>query len=290
MSTTAGSPAAADAAREARAEAPQAPAPAKGKSARAAKAAADWLEFGVESWITDFNSIEFGLYKSSRNRAKSRQFTADMDIFAEVTDNGVRTGLLGYREELWKKSTGMDKRLVMKMFTDGLNWRATMDLMLGRSLQQTVGARGLPVMCYAINTNDDEFVIYLERSANKWPMLPEHFSFFIMHEGKPVFYRLRRDLISLGGDYTLYDQQGDSVGYLDGAVFSVFGRWNGRVRTGIHDKRLLAVLKMFAGSLIFNTACRRHVKSLYADLRAGRLDTKLERQESDLYLNPRRMR
>ena len=77
-----------------------------------------WAEFIVDVWITNFNSIEFGIYKRSRNRAKSRQFSSDMDIFAEVIENGDRTGLLGYREDLWKKSTGMDKRLVFKLFTD----------------------------------------------------------------------------------------------------------------------------------------------------------------------------
>jgi hypothetical protein len=288
---SAASTAAADAAREERAETPASQPPAtKGKSSKAAKAAAEWLEFSVESWITDFNAVEFGFYKTSRNRAKARQFTADMDIFAEVKENGERTGLIGYREELWKQKTGMDKRLVMKLFSDSLTWRATMDLMLGRSLQQTVGARGIPVTCYAINTNDDEFVIYLDRSANKWTGMPENFAFFIMHEGQPAFYRLRRDFISLGGDYTLFDQQGNAVGDLDGAVFSVFGRWAGRVRTGVHDKRLLAVMKLFAGSLIFNRVTRRHVQSLYRDMQAGTLVTKLERQESDLYLNPRRTR
>ena len=56
-----------------------------------------WAEFLVDVWITSLNSVEFGLYKHSRNRAKSRQFTTDMDIFAEVIENGERTGLLGYR-------------------------------------------------------------------------------------------------------------------------------------------------------------------------------------------------
>ncbi len=92
----------------------------------------------------------------------------------------------------------MDKRLVFKLFSETLNWRATMDLMIGRSLQQTIGARGLPVMTYSINTDDDHFIVYLERSANKWPLLPENFSFFIMRDGKPQFYRLKRDLINLG--------------------------------------------------------------------------------------------
>src|ERR1700674_2690944 len=54
-----------------------------------------WAEFTVDVWITNFNSIEFGIYKRSRNRAKSRQFTSDMDIFAEIIENGSRAGLFG---------------------------------------------------------------------------------------------------------------------------------------------------------------------------------------------------
>lgn len=284
--------AAADAAREARAETkPAAPAPAKGKSAKATKVAADYLTFDVSVWITDFNGIEFGFYKNSRNRAKSRQFTTDMDIFAEVTENGERTGLLGYREELWKKpANSMDKRLVVKLFSGELNWRATMDLMVGRSLQQTVGARGFPVTSYSINTNDDDFMIYVERSAKKWPWQTENFAFFIMHEGRPVFYRFRRDFFAVGGDYTLYDQQGNQAGHLDGSILTLGGHWQGRVKTGVHDKRLLAVMKLFCAVIIFNRGARRHVKSLFGELSAGRLDPKLEKQEHDLYLNPRRTR
>jgi hypothetical protein len=287
-------PAAADAAREARAETPP-PAkpakPAKPLSAKAIKAAAEWLSFDVSVWITDFNFTEFGFYKNSRNRAKSRQFTTDMDIFAEVTENGERTGLLGYREELWKKpANSMDKRLVVKLFSGDLNWRATMDLMVGRSLQQTVGARGFPVTSYSINTNDDDFMIYVERSGKKYPWQMENFAFFIMHEGRPVFYRLRKDFFAVGGDYTLYDQQDNVVGDLDGSILTLGGHWHGRVKTGVHDKRLLAVMKLFCAVIIFNRGARRHIKSLYGELNAGRLDPKLEKQEHDLYLNPRRMR
>jgi hypothetical protein len=285
--------AAADAAREARAEAAQATPATKGKAAKSSKTkdVPDWLAFDVSVWITDFNTTEFGFFKKSRNRAKSRQFTSDMDIFAEVSENGVATGLLGFRNELWKKpENSMDKRLVVKLFTPELGWRATMDLMVGRSLQHTVGARGFPVTAYSINTNDDEFMIYLERTARKWPWQTESFSFFIMHEGRPVFYRFKRDLVAVGGDYTLYDQQGNAAGHLDGSLFTLGGHWHGRVKTGLHDKRLLAVMKLFCAVIIFNRGSRRHIKSLFHELVAGRLDPKLERQENDLYMNPRRTR
>jgi hypothetical protein len=283
-----------EAAREARAEALQEAAKAP-KAETKKKAAADpadgWHRFIVDVWITNFNFTEFGVYKRSRNKAKSRQFTTDMDIFAEIIEDGERTGLLGYREDLWKKSEGMDKRLVFKLFTENLGWKATADLMLGRSIQQTIGARGLPVMTYSINTDDDSFMIYVERSANKWPLLPEYFSFFLMDEkGKPEFYRLRRDVINLGGDYTLYNQRGENVGHLDGKVFSIGGKWKGKVKAGVDGKRLMTVMKMFAGMIVFNGDCRRHMKRLYKDIRAGRLEPKLERQETDLYMNPRRVR
>ena len=154
--------AAAEAAREAKAEVleraarvesaetlPPAASPSKTRGNEKAKKS-QWAEFVVDVWITPFNSVEFGIYKHSRNRAKSRQFTSDMDIFAEIIEKGERTGLLGYREDLWRKNTGMDKRLVFKLFNETVNWRATMDLMIGRSLQLTLGARGLPVTCFSI--------------------------------------------------------------------------------------------------------------------------------------------
>lgn len=262
----------------------------KAAAAKAAKAKDTWHRFGVDVWITPFNSVEFGLYKRSRNRGKSRQFTSDMDIFAEITENGERTGLLGFRKEAWNDATGMDKRLVLKLFSASLNWQATMDMMIGRSLASTLGARGLPVTSFSINTNDDDFIVYLERSANKWPFLPENFSFFVMRDGVPSFYRLRRDLIDLGGDYTLLDQHNEVVGHLNGAVFTIGGRWKCRVRSDHADKRLLAVVKMFPGFIIFSESCRRHVKHLAKEVKAGRLTPALDAQESDLYMNPRRVR
>lgn len=251
---------------------------------------AEWSEFTVNVWITPFNSVEFGIYKHSRNRAKSRQFTTDMDIFAEIIQNGERTGLLGYREDLWRKNTGMDKRLVFKLFNETVNWRATMDLMIGRSLQLTLGARGLPVTCFSVNTGDHEQMVYLERSANKWPLLPEYFSFFLLEDGKPQFYKLRRDLINVGGDYTLYNHHNENIGDLDGKVFSIGGKWYGRVKSEHADPRLLVVLKLFCGMLIFNDEARRHMRRLSRDIAAGKYTPKLEKQEADLYMNPRRVR
>ncbi len=289
-----------EAARDARAEvlerSGQAPADEKPskrdrKLAEESKAKDGWLKFVADIWITNLNSVEFGVYKHARNRAKSRQFTKDMDVFGEIIENGQRTGLLAYRKDLWKDKRGTDKRLVVKLFSDNLNWRATMDLMLARSLAQTFGARGLPITTYSINTNEDNYIVYLERSANKWPLLPEYFSFFLIDDaGNPDFYVLRRDIINLGGDYTLFNQKGDVVGYLDGHVLTLGGYWTCFVKEGVAGRRLMTVMKMLVSMILFNGGCRRHMKQLYQDVKSGRLEATIERQETDLYMNPRRVR
>jgi hypothetical protein len=95
-------------------------------------------------------------------------------------------------------------------------------------------------------------MVYLERSAYKWPLLPENFSFFLLEDGKPEFFRLRRDFIDLGGDYTLYNHHNQAIGWLDGKVFSIGGKWKGKVKAEHADPRLMIVLKLFCGMLIFN--------------------------------------
>ena len=290
--TVAADNAAADAAREAREEvqtrAPAKPATKPGSEIAAREARYD--EFQIDVWLTNFNSVEFGFWRRDRNKAKSRQFTSDMDIYAEGTENGERTGLLGYRADLWTKNTDMDKRLVFKLFGEKLNWHATMDLMIGRSLQLTHGAHGLPVIAYSLNIGDHKQMVYLERSAHKWPFMPENFSFFLLEDDQVEFYRLRRDIFAFGQDYTLYDQQDRVVGHLDGALLSLGGKWKGRVLRAHKDKRLLLVLKLFCGMLLFNRSCRAHIKATHRAIHAGRLVPKLERQEADLYMNPRRSR
>jgi hypothetical protein len=249
-----------------------------------------YKHFIVDVWLIDLNPTEFGIFKRSRNRAKSRQFTQDLDIYAEVIEDGKRTGLIGYRKDLWKKEEKKTRRLVFKMFSDKLNWRATMDLMLARSVQQTMGARLLPVMTYSLNSADEDQVVNIERSANKWPLMPENFSFFLLENGKLEFYRIRQDFFRFGDDYSIYNSHNEKIGRLDGAFFSISGKWRCRLKEEYASKQLLNTLKMFTGMLIFNDRCRSHIKRLAKEVMQGKVTPKLEKQEVDLYMNPRRVR
>lgn len=247
-----------------------------------------YSKFTVDLWFTDINDVEIGFFRQSRHRAKSRQYTKDSDVIGEVDVNGERSGLLTYRRGAWDEAQGMKRRLVVKLFSPEMSWRGSMEVLLGRSLQLTVGAHGLPVVCYSINISGHDQIIQLERSAHKWPFMPENFSFFLLQDRKAQFYRLRRDWISIGQDYTLYDGTGAQIGHLNGRILDLGGRWDVKLREDHDNPRLTGVLQLFCGMLRFRRAVERHVRSLSGQLHHGELQPEIEAQESDLYYNPRR--
>ncbi|MEO0620393.1 MAG: hypothetical protein AAFZ01_14070, partial [Pseudomonadota bacterium] len=133
-------------------------------------------------------------------------------------------------------------------------------------------------------------LVQVERSAYKWPGQPESFSFFILRDKKPHFFRLKRDWISIGDDYTLYDEHDRKVGKLDGRVINIGGKWKCWVKKDHSCKVLLTVLQLFCAMLRFNDECRHHVQDLVSEMRGGDVIPKLGTQEVDLYMNPRRVR
>ena len=56
------------------------------------------------------------------------------------------------------------------------------------------------------------------------------------------------------------------------------------------DPRLDMVLQLFCAMLKFNDDCQYHLSDLVSDLHDGKFEPHLETQETDLYLNPRRVR
>jgi hypothetical protein len=145
-------------------------------------------------------------------------------------------------------------------------------------------------MAYSINIAGHEQIVQVERSAFKWPLFPEKFSFFLLKDDGPHFYKLRRDVISIGDDYTLYDQHNRRIGWLDGKVLNLGGAWKVKVDGAHADPKLDAVLQLFCAMLKFNNDTRRHILRLSRNMRNGKIDPKLETQETDLYMNPRAMR
>lgn len=258
---------------------------AKPKKARGYKA----RKYKVDLWATDLNTAEIGILKRTQNEAASDQFTKDMEIFGQTVDGGKREALLAYRKELWDKNKDFERRLVIKLFSESLSWRGTIEMLVGRSLQLTRGS-GVAVPSFSINLARHEQLIEVERCARKWPFMPEAFTFFLQTKVGPRFYTLKRRIFCFGADYNIYDQQHRLIGQLDQKLINLGGAWIVRLDPKHTNKKLEATLELFCAMLKFNRKCRKHISDLSGKVRRGKIAPKLSHRERDLYYNPRRRR
>lgn len=257
-------------------------APANGSNVR-------WSRFKVDLWATDFNDVELGILRDTQRQAESRQFTKDMNVIGQVRENGERTHLIGWREGLWDDNEGADKRLVLKLFTESMNWKGSLDQMMGRSLQLTHAA-GVPTPAFSLILARHEQVIQLERCARKIPLFPQAFSFFIMDDDGARHFRLRQKRFSIGADYVLYDQRNRKIAEIDRRVLNLGGAWKVKILANAMDAKLQSTLTLFCAMQRFNRKCRREVRKLHRQMLKADGPLKLDHQEEDLYMNPRRVR
>lgn len=254
------------------------------------RARSKWRRFKVDLWLTDMNFTELGIMKHTQHEAASDQFSRDMEIIGQIKDDGDRTGILAYRKEAWKDAEGLQRRLIIKQFTDSMNWKASMEFMMGRSVQLSMGARGFPVCAYTVNLARHDQLIQLERSALKWPFMPEHFSFFIETKDGPRFYRLRRNIFAIGADYSLYDDRRRKIGNLDHRIINLGGSWKVKIREDETYGTLETVIQLFCTMLRYNHEMRDHVKRTVKAVRRGKAGQSLDHHETNLYHNPRKYR
>ena len=261
----------------------------KAKPAKAKARAYKPRKFKVDLWATDFNTAEIGIMKRTQNEASSDQFTKDMELFGQTVIDGKREALIGYRKELWDENKDFERRLVIKLFSESLSWRGTIEMLVGRSLQLTRGS-GVAVPAFSINLARHAQLIEVERCARKWPFMPETFTFFLQTKSGPQFYTLKRRILCFGQDFNIYDQQNRCIGQLDQKLINLGGAWIVRLDPKHTSKKLEATLELVCAMLKFNRKCRGHIGELSGKVRRGKIAPKLSHRERDLYYNPRSKR
>ena len=69
----------------------------------------------LDLWKTGMHGIEMGIKQDEQHRAKSRQFSKDMDIIGEYKD-GDRKGYVGYRTTPWdEEKDDLKRKIVIKV-------------------------------------------------------------------------------------------------------------------------------------------------------------------------------
>lgn len=247
----------------------------------------------LDLWKTGMHGIEMGIRQDEQHRAKSRQFSKDMDIIGEYKD-GDRTGYVAYRTNPWdEEKDDLKRKIVIKSFSESMNWKGTLEEMIGRGLAQTFAAgKNLPT--FIMNLSKTNRMITLEKVQRAKSMGKEIYSFFIVDDEDATVHPfiIEADRFTLGSDWNVRDMRGDKIAKIDGSKFNVGGKYKIEIDTKKDTYRieLPEVLVLFSALNKFLGDVKNKMDKAHDRLKKGKEQIVIDKDEEALYQNPRLVR
>lgn len=246
-------------------------------------------EFVVDLWKTGAHSVEVGIKKEEVLRAKSRQFTKDMDIFGNVKDKKNDLGYVAYREEPWKEDVP-NKRIIIKNFTKSMNWKGSVEELVARGVSQSLAA-GKPLPAFMINLTSNSRLIKLEKVQKHGSFGKSVFSFVLVDDNSNEFssFIIQADRLTIGSDWDVLDRRGEKIAEIDGAGFNIGGKYTIRIdeKASTFRKELDDVLILFAALSKFLEDVEKKLEKTMKYLEKEENKLIIAKEESMLYANPR---
>ncbi|MFV2014752.1 MAG: hypothetical protein ACC656_04950 [Candidatus Heimdallarchaeota archaeon] len=247
----------------------------------------------VDLWKTGMHGIEVGVKQDEQHRAKSRQFSKDMDIIGEYKD-GDRKGYVAYRTTPWdEEKDDLKRKIVIKSFTESMSWKGTLEEMIGRGLAQTFAA-GKSLPTFIMNLSKTNRMITLEKVQRAKSMGKEIYSFMIVDDDDATVHPfiIEADRFTLGSDWNVRDMRGDKIAKIDGSKFNVGGKYKIEIDTkkDTYRNELAEVLVLFSTLNKFLGDVADKIDNAHDRLRKGKEQIIIDRDEEALYQNPRLVR
>ncbi len=248
-------------------------------------------EITVDLWRTSTHSVNIGINKQEQLMSKSRQFTKDTEIIGEISEKGETTGYVTYRKDQWDSSE--EKRLVIKIFSDSIGWKSSMEELHARELSQSFSINeALPM--FSTNINRLDYLLLIEKVHLGVSFNQEKYVCFLIDdktgEGMPI--QLVSERISIGGDWYVLDHHGNKIAEIDGKSFNIGGKYVIRMidNLGVFERELVEILVLFATYLKFKDEVEKDIMEKIKQLRQSEGNIKVDPDELALYRNPRRIK
>ena len=130
--------------------------------------------FTQDLYGTGFHLEEMGFRQAEMWRSKSRQFSKDADIVGKIMEQRrpkdkkrltkpERVGFIILRQSLWKHAKDpLDKRLVVKLFSNKGGWIATMEEMLAEEYAISFAAYQ-PLVAFTVLSRENEIITWVKQ-------------------------------------------------------------------------------------------------------------------------------
>lgn len=240
----------------------------------------------VDLWRSDkMKKALFGLKKTEEIRAKSFQFSKDMNVFGEVKEDGKIEGYVGYRNILEKE------RVIIKLFTENWGWQGSLEEMTARGLTNSFSRKHtLPE--YIANLTKNNYLIEIEKISGGL-LRKEIYAFSLpIEETQEVESFLIKSTFGFGDDYAVYSLQNGKVAIIDGKLFDIGGQYNIKITDPelAKDRSFIGILTLFAASAKHFKHTEKRIKRALKEGKKNKKKLKVTNDELKLYMNPRRVK
>lgn len=235
-------------------------------------------------------------------RSKSRQFSRDADIVGEIMETKrtdekekltslEKIGFIILRQSLWSEVDDLDKRLVVKLFSNSGGWIASMEEMLAEEYASSF-ASDEPLIAFTVITKDTEIITWVKQ-FRRGGLSTENYAFYILGP-KNTFeaFRIEGARATLGDDFNIIRLNGhETVASID----SKFGDFGGEFSVKIKDPVLAEnewfcrVLQCFSIMIAYRGKIREKINKGFHLWKKDKKNPTLHRYEISLLANPRKL-
>lgn len=248
------------------------------------------IKIEVDMWKISASTKEMGIKKQAQFRAKSRQYTKDTDLVGHVKDGKKTIGYVAIRKDPWKEEDQEKRKLVIKNFSEPINWRGTLEELTARSVINTI-ASGNPSPVFMINLHKFDKLIYMRKVFKTHSINMNIYTFEIVYDDRTDLYHIHKGRVSLGDDFDVFLNGGKRIAHVDGKVFDIGGQWDITFADDFDPPHELEqVLILFAGAVKYFDKLDDRLEDVAKKVEKGEVKIHIEAKERMLYLNPRRIK
>jgi len=266
-------------------------------------------EIVVNFWRTGWHDAAFGIRQLDQYRARSRQWSAGMQVRGDVTfkDKKDKKYIIGFNEEAWSenedgklskkhgKFTHLNSRIIIKLFNElkdnkGGNWKGSLELSILESLVLTIGERVGPLPVFYIILPRYPYVIRLIRSHTR---MGQRYIFPIIDKEnkEPTrIFEIEKKMISAGLDFKVEDSYTEKeVANVDGKLLDLGGKWVIHIKdkTLKNNRIFRMVVMLFACLCKYIEEINDNIKNLHEQVTKKKYKFQPDHHERSMFYNPR---
>ena len=258
--------------------------------------------FSQDLHSTRLHSEGIGFRQAEMWRSKSRQFSKDADIIGNIgsakrSDDKEKlpslekVGFIILRQSLWNEVDKLDRRLVVKLFSNSGGWIATMEEMIAEEYTASF-VSDEPLVAFTVLSKESEIVTWVKQQK-RGGLSTENYSFYILGPNNTFeAFRIEGARGSMGDDFDVIRLNGhQKVANID----SKFGDLGGEYKVNIKDSVLAEnewfcrVLQCFSIMVAYRGEIREKINKGFHEWKKGKKIPKQHRYEISLLANPRKL-